>query len=165
MVEMPGTAKSSRQPGWTPASAKYGRPASTLAAMRFPYPLLKSASSLVNHSVVVAGTRAYRMSVKPSSRRNGFASDAGGSHADGFTNRTVVTSGVAAVAHDYTGHCFGSVDRSFLYSGSSFERAWIRSSCFLRSASSMSNALETMPMVSSKPRLQLRRQPFIRSRT
>src|SRR5437762_8744954 len=63
------------------------------------------------------------------------------------------------------GHCLGSVARSLLYSGSSFERAWMRSSCFLRSESSMSNALETMPMVSSKPRLQLRRQPFIRSRT
>ena len=71
----------------------------------------------------------------------------------------------ARVYKELIGHCFGSVARSLLYSGSSFERVRIRSSCVRRSASSRSNALETMPMVSSKPRLQLRRQPFIRSRT
>jgi len=53
---------------------------------------------VVKQSVVVAGTRTYWMSVKPSSRRNCFASAAGGSHADGLTNRTVVISGGGSVA-------------------------------------------------------------------
>jgi hypothetical protein len=38
-------------------------------------------------------------------------------------------------------------------------------SSFISSSSSMSNTFETIPVVSSKPRLQLPRQPFIRCMT
>src|SRR5688572_704740 len=98
MPEMPGVAKISKQPGCTPARARIGTPASTFAAMRLPYPVLKSARPLVSHSVVVFEARTYRMSVKPSSRRNSFARADGGSHGAGLTRRTVVVSGGGSVA-------------------------------------------------------------------
>src|SRR2546423_7787086 len=65
----------------------------------------------------------------------------------------------------HIGQAFGSAARSVLNSVSLayfFLKVFTRSR---RSSSSTSSTLETIPVVSSKPRLQLRRQPRMRSMT
>src|SRR5256714_10359022 len=65
----------------------------------------------------------------------------------------------------HIGQSVGSAARSFLYSGSPAYFFLKVLTAFRSSSSSTSSTLETIPVVSSKPRLQLRRQPRMRSMT
>jgi len=65
----------------------------------------------------------------------------------------------------YIGQLLGKALRIALYVGSPACSRAIRASARIRSLFDMLTALETIPVVSSKVALQLRRQPRMRSRT